>query len=251
MKANSNNPTGWDTRKSLNLLKSLIHPHSCLPQVDEDGDEEMEIDEDAVEKLCIEVGLPPSNTEDCNTVDEGYTQKQIPEDADVDMEEATSELVEKHEIMIADCAESVRNTQGCSNISVDIRNDLVEVKDEELASVDTVHIESSCEPSEERNLNPSVGELLTEESPSKMVEIHASYALSDSHTGVLVAGEASDSPDDAVNYASPSSLSIVPCKESPILRSPTPSVSPRINSSRKSLRTSSMLTASQTGSKDE
>ncbi|KAK6146279.1 hypothetical protein DH2020_020148 [Rehmannia glutinosa] len=40
-------------------------------------------------------------------------------------------------------------------------------------------------------------------------------------------------------------LSIVPIDVPPVLKSPTPSVSPRLNSSRKSLRTSSTITASQ------
>ncbi|KAJ6343453.1 hypothetical protein OIU76_005234 [Salix suchowensis] len=53
------------------------------------------------------------------------------------------------------------------------------------------------------------------------------------------------------NCVSPSSLSIVPSEMSPVLKSPTPSVSPRPNISRKSLRTSSMLTASQKDAMDE
>ncbi|EEF45998.1 Carboxy-terminal kinesin, putative [Ricinus communis] len=256
VKANSSNPTGWDTRKSLNILKSLIHPHSHLPQVDEDGDEEMEIDEEAVEKLCIEVGLPPMGTEDCNTVSERCIQKQTSEDTDVDMEEGISELVEKREIMIVDCADPVRTSQG-SNINDNIHHDLVDVKYKEVVhlSIDTFDVDSSEKSSEERNLSSSVSELLTEGLPSKMGQIRASRAISDCHsgpsTGVSVACEANDSQNDTVNYASPSSLSIVPCKVSPVLKSPTPSVSPRISSSRKSLRTSSMLTASQKDSKDE
>ncbi|XP_050237294.1 kinesin-like protein KIN-12B [Mercurialis annua] len=251
VKANSNNPTGWDTRKSLNLLKSLNYPHSCLHQVDEDGDEEMEIDEEAVEKLCIEVGLPPAGSE-------RWRQKQISDDTDVDMEEGISEQVEKHEVMITDIADSVRNNQGCSNIDVDIiHHDSVEVKEKELVLLptDTLARDSFQKISKERNLRSSVSESLTEESPSKVAEICTSSALSDSHeglsTGVVATGEEDYPQIDTVDYASPSSLSIVSCKVSPILKSPTPSVSPRMNSSRKSLRTSSMLTASQKDSEDE
>ncbi|KAJ6338839.1 hypothetical protein OIU76_008325 [Salix suchowensis] len=63
--------------------------------------------------------------------------------------------------------------------------------------------------------------------------------------------EPNSSQNETVNSVSPSSLSIVPSEVSLVLKSPTPSVSPRISSSRKSLRTSSILTASQKDSKDE
>ncbi|KDP32570.1 hypothetical protein JCGZ_13120 [Jatropha curcas] len=247
VKANSNNSTGWDPRKSLNILKSLIHPHSRLPQLDEDGDEEMEIDEEAVEKLCIEVGLPPASAGDCNIVDESRcTMGQGPEDTDVDMEEGISEQAEKHEIMTVDCADPVKN-EFCYNV-----ND----KEPDHIPVDPIDAESSGKsPKENKDLSSSISKLLTEESQSKMVDIRTSCVVSDSQTGlstgVVVASEANDSQNDAVNGVSPSNLSIVPCEISPVLKSPTPSVSPRISSSRKSLRTSSMLTASQKDLKDE
>ncbi|KAJ6710848.1 KINESIN-LIKE PROTEIN KIN-12B [Salix koriyanagi] len=63
--------------------------------------------------------------------------------------------------------------------------------------------------------------------------------------------EPNSSQNETVNCVSPSSLSIVPSEVSLVLKSPTPSVSPRISISRKSLRTSSILTASQKDSKDE
>ena len=118
VKANSNNPTGWDPRKSLNILKSLIHPLPRLPEVDEDGDEMMEIDEEAVEKLCIQVGLGPAGATYQNYVDEGRSIiDQGTEDTDVDMEETIPEQAEKLEILISGCAEPARNnTSGFSNI---------------------------------------------------------------------------------------------------------------------------------------
>ena len=58
-----------------------------LPQVDEDGDEMMEIEEEAVEKLCIQVGLEPAGSTDEKFVGEGRSIiEQGTEDADVDME---------------------------------------------------------------------------------------------------------------------------------------------------------------------
>ncbi|CAK7348926.1 unnamed protein product [Dovyalis caffra] len=228
VKANSKNPTGWDPRKSLNILKSLIHPRPRLPQVDEDGDEMMEIDEEAVEKLCIRVGLGPADAADQNHVDEGRSIiEQGTEDTDVDMEEAISEQAEKHEILILGCAEPARNTP-----------------------------ESCEEPAaEKRTLSSSVSKLITKESPNKMVEFRSSCTTSGSQSGIstsiFATGEPNGSQNETANCVSPSSLTIVPSEVSPVLKSPTPSVSPRLNSSRKSLRTSSMLTASQKDSKDE
>ncbi|XP_011011105.1 PREDICTED: kinesin-like protein KIN12B isoform X1 [Populus euphratica] len=228
VKANSNNPTGWDPRKSLNILKSLIHPLPRLPQVDEDGDEMMEIDEEAVEKLCIQVGLGPAGSADENYVDEGRSIiEQGTEDTDVDMEEAISVQAENHEILISSCAKPARNTS-----------------------------ESCEEPVEEKRfLSSSASKLITEESPNEMVVFGPSCTNSGSENGnsagISATGEPNGSQNETVNCVSPSSLSIVPSEVSPVLKSPTPSVSPRISSSRKSLRTSSTLTASQKDSKDE
>ncbi|KAJ6729144.1 CENTROMERE PROTEIN E [Salix viminalis] len=228
VKANSNNPTGWDPRKSLNILKSLIHPRHRLPQVDEDGDEMMEIDEEAVEKLCIQVGLEPAGSADEKYVGEGRSIiEQGTEDTDVDMEEAIPLQAENHEILISSCAKPARNTS-----------------------------ESCEEPAGERRfLSSSASKLITEESPNEMVVFGSSCITSGSEkgnsTGISATGEPNSSQNETVNCVSPSSLSVVPSEVSLVLKSPTPSVSPRISSSRKSLRTSSILTASQKDSKDE
>ncbi|CAJ1938781.1 unnamed protein product [Sphenostylis stenocarpa] len=55
--------------------------------------------------------------------------------------------------------------------------------------------------------------------------------------GISAPNEASGSPS-AMNCDTPASLSIVQCKTPPIIKSPTPSLSPTISCSRKSLRTS-------------
>ncbi|KAJ0105513.1 hypothetical protein Patl1_18625 [Pistacia atlantica] len=62
-----------------------------LPHIDDDGDEEMEIDEDAVEKICDHVDMRLAGGEDNNTItEEGSTQKGS-EDTYVKMEEGISE----------------------------------------------------------------------------------------------------------------------------------------------------------------
>lgn len=64
---NGSSSTGWNVRKSLSLLKkSLSHPMT-MAIVDEDGDEEMEIDEEAVEKLCVQVCPEPPYPQSAQT----------------------------------------------------------------------------------------------------------------------------------------------------------------------------------------
>ncbi|XVF37885.1 hypothetical protein REPUB_Repub20aG0049500 [Reevesia pubescens] len=208
MKANGNNQTdpngsystGWNARRSLNLLKfSLNHPRT-LPHVDEDGDEEMEIDEEAVENLCAQVGLQSADIYRCSnevtkleiiesnsgntTSENGCAVDSVPntsecvkaqdaEDTDVNMEEEISEDPKTSEIVIVDCVEPTTNTPNIFNANESVKE------------------------------NPG-------------------------HLTVETTG--GDSPV--------------------ILKSPIPSVSPRVNQSRKSLRTSSMFTASQKDLKD-
>ncbi|OMO75912.1 hypothetical protein CCACVL1_15994 [Corchorus capsularis] len=209
MKANGNNQTdpngsystGWNARRSLNLLKfSLNHPRT-LPHVDEDGDEEMEIDEEAVENLCAQVGLQPADvfgrsdevtklemigSDSRNTPSEGgfagdpgpsiseCVKAQDAEDTDVNMEEVISEQPKSSEIMIVDCVEPVTKTPNVMS-------------------------------------DPEIDK----ENPG-----HLTVETTEGDSSV-------------------------------ILKSPTPSVSPKVNESRKSLRTSSMLTASQKDLKDD
>lgn len=67
MKSNGNSTeasgsysTGWNARRSLNLLKMSLNRPRALSSVEDDSDEEMEIDEDDIERLCIQVGLRTS-----------------------------------------------------------------------------------------------------------------------------------------------------------------------------------------------
>ncbi|KAI9195111.1 hypothetical protein LWI28_011816 [Acer negundo] len=238
MKANGNtqaDSTGdysasW-ARRSLNILKHSFHHPMTLPCIDDDGDEEMEIDEEAVEKLCDQVDLQLAGSEDCSkikvgkvetlksvsqcvasedessvkpkdyTSESGCIKEQGSEDSDVNMEEGISEQIEdrENETMIADCAEPVTNTADVSD-----------------------------DTEKNHNLMNKNGE----------------------NSNLLIGDEGSLSKGSG-NCVSPSSLSINASDVIPILKSPTPSVSPRVNNSRKSLRTSSMLTASQNDLKDD
>ncbi|GMI70476.1 hypothetical protein like AT3G23670 [Hibiscus trionum] len=208
MRANGNNQTdrvgsystGWNARRSLNLLKFSLHHPRTLPHVDEDGDEEMEIDEEAVEDHCAHVGMQSAVTyQHSNEVtkieivesDSGnatpklgcagdlvpntseFAEIQGTDDTDVNMEEEISEEPKSSDIMIVDCVKTVTNTPDVFSAHESV-----------------------------------------EENPVQLIV------------------ETTDG-DSSV-----------------ILKSPTPSVSPRVNQSRKSLRTSSMYTASQKDLKD-
>lgn len=279
MKANGHNPTdpngvhtaGW-ARRSLNLLKSFHHPMT-LPHIDDDGDEEMEIDEDAVEKLCNHVDKRLSGIEDHHEIKEGSVKtvksesqfavsgetqlntlagsikEQCSEDTDVNMEEVTSEQVEDLESEII----TVEPVTKSSDYSDDIvlNHNIKDQNGEENTNqliVSTVKRDSSRQLLEEKEtFGSSVSELLDEESQRKAVGHELSGPVSDPLFGVLADVEYTPnlSANSSVNCASPSSVSIIQSNVSPVLKSPTPSVSPRISNSRKSLRTSSMLTASQ------
>lgn len=104
MKANGNNPsdpsgchlTGQDIRRSMNILKlSLRHPVT-LSGVDDDGDEEMEVDEEAIESLCAEASQRLSGVEDnernvrVNSESTCHSEH-CAGDSDVNMEEGISE----------------------------------------------------------------------------------------------------------------------------------------------------------------
>nr|XP_010907239.1 kinesin-like protein KIN-12B isoform X2 [Elaeis guineensis] len=59
---NGSYSTGWNALRSLNLLrKSLNCPTAALPVIKDDSDEEMEIDENDVEKPHFEAGVQPSS----------------------------------------------------------------------------------------------------------------------------------------------------------------------------------------------
>lgn len=163
-------------RRSLNLLQSSLNRPPPLSRVDEDGDEEMEIDEEVIED---------HDEASCNT--------NLP----------------------SNCNTAADNDNGMNT------------DDQDLA-----------QPSEEKNIPGSKS--LSEEPSCPMGESDIG-----SFTGFSAPDVPSESPSAAMNCVSPASLSIVQCDLSPILKSPAPSVSPRISTSRKSLRTSTGLSPSE------
>lgn len=293
MKAQGNQPndsnggysTGWNARRSLNLLKFSLRRPTTLPHVDDDGDEEMEIDEEAVEKLWVQVGLQSVNGgENCqiDTVkvdiqsdsqymasEEGSIEnpqsnmsqnaciKEESVDTDVNMEEDVSEQVEKHESVIVDGGEHVKKTHNSSQTDfLSLHNQSQINDDESQAHVSMADENVSEQFAEEiKSFDYPIGYLTNEVPLSKDVEgttCPFPETVGGASLGTSEAEALNDSPNGLIGGIPPSNLSIVPADVSPILKSPTLSVSPRIsNNGRESLRTSSMSTASQKYLRDE
>lgn len=181
--SNGGYSTGWNARRSLNLLKFSLNRPMTLPHSDNDSDEEMEIDEEAVEKLCVQVGLQSTVNEEIKTVNKNKLENDLQSDTDVNMDEGMS-------------PQQVEREGNCEqNFDKPLSGD-----------------SSTCKPA-------------TSNPPQPVLEL---------------------TPGGSADVEVPTNLNILPHEGSPVLKSPTLSVSPRVNtSSRKSLKTSSMLTASQ------
>ncbi|KAI3923506.1 hypothetical protein MKW92_052359 [Papaver armeniacum] len=217
MKANANpaaaGPNGgystsWSARRSLSILKMSLNQPMTLPHIDDDSDEEMEIDEEAVERLCNEVE---------NNINEREVASENAEVKALSSDDPISAPVSKQGLEVADVHMEVCPLEGITKEEA-VENGMViydQVKD----------------------VKDPIEEQLQEGGPTceTLVENHSADA-SVSKTDV------SCSPSAAL----PSNLSIISCEATPVLRSPPLSVSPRVNeSSRKSLKTLSMLSASQ------
>ncbi|XP_038896568.1 kinesin-like protein KIN-12B isoform X2 [Benincasa hispida] len=261
---NGGHSAAW-IRRSLNLLKSSISRPIALPHVDDDGDEEMEIDEEAVEKLCDQLdkqntGSDASEGKEAGTVKSGSSialegneltkfqpcasgsecRKEISDDIDVNMEEETSA---QDEVMIVGSTEEpVYETPVCS--VADVPNHNLEVESQMATdSCDQILI---GEPSGNSIMRSSMERVKSELKTSGDGHLcTSSEPLGGSQATKCELDTLNNFSNGIISCVSPPGLSIVPCDVSPILKSPTPSVSPRICESRKSLRTSTMLSASQ------
>ncbi|MCD7464902.1 Kinesin motor domain containing protein, expressed [Datura stramonium] len=255
---NGNYSSGWNARRSLNLLKFSLNRPMTLPLLDDDGDTEMEIVEEA-ELLGLlpeggskEVGILRRTLSKSSLVgpSEGRNEEKHntsmgeegSEDADVTMEEEVPEQVVQPENKITygaglqnleNCSiaeESIDQSCGKENVEAGLKKSMLKRLDSD-SSPETIEIE--CLPSLAINLlNQGVEGELVKETASEQCEGYNERTTENS---------SKCSEGDAAC----TDVSVITNESSPILKSPTPSVSPRVNSSRKSLRTSSMLSASQ------
>ncbi|XP_060180872.1 kinesin-like protein KIN-12B isoform X1 [Lycium barbarum] len=254
---NGNYSSGWNARRSLNLLKFSLNRPMTLPPLDEDGDTEMEIVEEA-ELLGLlpegskEVGILRKTLSKSSLVgpSEGRNEEKHntcngeegSEDVDVNMEEEVPEQVVQPENKIIHGA-GLQNFENCSmaeesnhqsceeeNVEAGLRKSMLKKLDSD-SSREPIEIE--CLPSLAINLfNQGVKAKLVEETALEQCEGYNERTPENSSK--CLEGDAACTD-----------ISVVTNDISPILKSPTPSVSPRVNSSRKSLKTSSMLSASQ------
>ncbi|KAL3507190.1 hypothetical protein ACH5RR_032572 [Cinchona calisaya] len=267
MKANANQTNedgnytkGWNARRSLNLLKFSLNRPMALPHVDDDSDEEMEIVEQDEqlgllsagdeERISMDVNKPESVQKSSQLVpfNSGICEESlcmtsrgepVLEDTDVKMEEVV-EQVDKHEVSdvvayVPDYSHSRK--QNCNSCSRgDSEDNLM------ISPVKTFDDMLSEQPNQE-HVYISVRSLQRDELSSRLVVEQTSkqLALDDKLKNTTYTSPTGFEDDTKTS----TDLSIVPCNVSPIQKSPTPSVSPRVsNSGRKSLRTSTMLTAS-------
>ncbi|KAK9159796.1 hypothetical protein Syun_006137 [Stephania yunnanensis] len=306
MKANGNSTdangaysTSWNARRSLNLLKLSLNRPMTLPHIEDDSDEEMEIDEEAVEKLCVQVGLQSTRHGD-NEIQDGRELINVHSNTNVEVLEniknsnatlSTSNdemTVMKQHINENDPSKSSSSPfQDSEEIDVPMEDCQSEVDKHENNAVyseshkenmddqivylnaDMLNVESASETivddpaiSQYQQVNKGLADESVMESADKL-----ECKLCDKGIEVKSAVEkpsemVADIPDTAsegvfpCNSPNSSPHSVIPskleCSEvSPVLQSPTLSISPRVSSSRKSLRTLSMLSASQKGLAEE
>ncbi|KAE8725956.1 Kinesin-like protein KIN12A [Hibiscus syriacus] len=240
--------TGWNARRSLNLLKFSLHQPRALPHDDEDGDEEMEIDKEAVEDYCAHVvGLQSAVTyQHSNEVTKleiaesgsgnaiskhgcaadlvpntsEFAEMQDADDTDVNMEEEISEVPKSSDIMIVDCANTATNTPNIFSSHESVKENPRQLN-EETTNGDSSVIHKSLTLSVSPRVNQS----------RKSVRTSSMYTTSQKDL-------TDDGPGQLTEETTDGDSSV-------IIKSPTLSVSPRVNQSRKSLRTSSMYSASQ------
>ncbi|KAL1535673.1 TRAFAC class myosin-kinesin ATPase superfamily [Salvia divinorum] len=202
--------TGWNARRSLNLLRFSLNRPMMLPRVEDDSDEEMEIvDTDETMSLICE--------ETCASSPERGS-----EDADVNMEDECFETVDKDKSTVI----SNRIT-GSPEISPEIKSEIPSEKG------------LGGQP-ENGDLTSLVCETLRDND--------LSITSVDRCTSLNRFEDRANTRDMSTKCnegATASDLGIIPIDEPPVLKSPVPSVSPRVTSSRKSLRSSSTITASQ------
>lgn len=254
---NRGRSTGWNACRSLRLLRfSLNHPMT-LPHVEDDSDEEMEIDEGDVERLCTDVGLHSAACEELKTLKATKSNvcdtEMVPcelkpigfygsggshdlEQADASKDGMTSDQCDKHVITDvheqADGCGGNNNKHGIhTNTNLVSGGFVVEPVEEDMVLVSPECKFPNGEPVE------SVGR------PSTYLD---SQLVTGEFPDLVVADLPPAAPSSSPNYILPPTISLVQCELSPDLQSPTLSITSEVdNGSRKSLRTSSTLTASQ------
>lgn len=226
--------SAWNARRSLNLLKMSLNCPTTLPILKDDNDVEMEIDESEVEMPYIQASLPLP-CEGKLSVDLSASKEELRSsinDNDTVTRDARSickmdpGCVKDQTFAVEDCAvkkigpgQLIVNSDGGST---------GDRGDDQLTDTCEVHMAD-----EGTNILPDHN-TQSESNPS----VEKAYIIHEAQTR-----NSSSSPSSIV---SSDSSGIVPSQTSLVLQLPTLSKSPVLeNFSRKSLRTSSSMSASQ------
>lgn len=274
--SNGGYSNGWNARRSLNLLRLSLKCPTALPIVEGDSDEEMEIDEDDVEKVCIQAcALPASCEENRSELQRSSNQLEHLKKVKThyDNEKMDHEHIPLKHLPVPDCGSNLTDIKiedceldktvteevtGCDlekttngpvfsksymkeHSYTDNVDKMSELRDNKALD-DGSLVDKTCEMALvlPDNSVPREGEPLKETSSACQ-----DMAAGDDSTIVSLSDlshNSSSSPDSITS----SSLSVVPCQTSPVLQPPALSIPARTeNYSRKSLRTSSSVSASQ------
>ncbi|KAL3354942.1 hypothetical protein AABB24_019165 [Solanum stoloniferum] len=254
---NGNHSSGWNARRSLNLLKFSLNRPMTLPPLDEDGDTEMEIVEEAellgllpggskelgILRQTLSKSFLVGPSEGCNEEKHSLCKGEIgSEDADVTMEEEVPEQVVQPE-------NKVIHGAGLQNL--------------ENWSMAEEPIHQSCEEENvEAGLKKSMSKRLDSDSSQEPVEIDCLPSLTINLLNQGVKGELveeiASEQCEGYNERTPENsskcsegdaacrdVSVVTNDISPILKSPLQVFHQELIAVEKVLRTSSMLSASQ------
>ncbi|XP_065023768.1 kinesin-like protein KIN-12B [Musa acuminata AAA Group] len=197
--------TGWNARRSLHILKMSLTRPTPLPIVNDDSDEEMEIDENDVEMPCVHAA---SQVSPC--VDRLSADLTVSKENDFELRETGS------------CQVPAKSDgKAIASIGDDLDSQL-DANREVIMHDEMIHVLSDSELPTERKPSVENGQIMLAD-PSYNSDLSSNTILS------------------------PSNLSIEPCHTSPVLQSPTLNSSPIVDTStsRKSLRTSLSMSASQ------
>lgn len=227
--------SGWNARRSLNLLKFSLNRPITMPHVDDDGDEEMEIVQQAEE-----IGLLLADIEENNGMDLKKLESVQSTDTNLMVPTELKRITDERQAGL-----QITGSEGKKHLEERKIEDLFENQTDKLA------VTSGADFKKQRGSEDTNVDMYYETSEQAVSHLNVLHGVSSMNT----VSRSRNSEENLVSRRNenseqlapdPSKFSMATCEVSPFLKSPTASVSPRLsNSCRKSLKTSSTSTASQ------
>ncbi|XP_057827459.2 kinesin-like protein KIN-12B isoform X1 [Cryptomeria japonica] len=213
--------TGWNARRSLSLLRMSLAPLT-LSHMDTDSDEDMEIDEDAVEGVSLEKSSQ-STYDDESLKDSRTSSSSEKEEMQADLSGLQRENIDVKPKAELNTSHQTGDTSHPNRLVSEIH--LCAPMDDEVCKDDFVFFPDG---KLSRDAHTNNGKMMT-----KQICSNTDQTDSISHDP-----NTENSDVNKEKEASSPTLSIVPCPSSPILLSPPLSVSPRVPHVRKSMNKS-------------